>query len=338
MSVQADIDLQPFNTLATPSRAQWYAPLRASEEFATAWQFSQQHELPLWVLGGGSNVVLGDLLPGLALHQLCLGRRVVAEDETSVTIAVAGGENWHQFVHWSIAQGWAGLENLALIPGTVGAAPIQNIGAYGVEVGGFIERVVARELGSGERIELTREECAFGYRDSVFKHDLRDQLLIESVIFRLPRHTEPNLGYPALAAYCAERGLSAPTPREVFHAVMDIRSSKLPDPALVPNVGSFFKNPLLEQSQLQALLPKFPQLPYYWREGGASVPAAWLIEQCGFKALDTAPVRVHAQHALVIINPQHQPGAEVRAFAARVQAAVAERFDIMLEQEPRNYG
>jgi UDP-N-acetylmuramate dehydrogenase len=338
MSVQADIDLQPFNTLATPSRAQWYAPLRANEEFARAWQFARQHELSLWVLGGGSNVVLGDTLPGLALHQLCLGRSVVAEDDASVTIAVAGGENWHQFVQWSLEQGWAGLENLALIPGTVGAAPIQNIGAYGVEAGGFIERVVARQLDSGERIELTREDCAFGYRDSIFKHDLRDQLLIESVIFRLPRRAEPNLGYPALAEYCAAHGLAAPTPMDVFRAVIDIRSSKLPDPALVPNVGSFFKNPLLERAQLQALLPRFPQLPYYARAGAVSVPAAWLIEQCGFKELDAGPVRVHAHHALVIINPQRQPCAAIRAFAARIQAAVAERFDIMLEQEPRNYG
>ncbi|WP_279245410.1 UDP-N-acetylmuramate dehydrogenase [Candidatus Litorirhabdus singularis] len=336
--MQANIDLQAFNTLATPSRAQWYAPLREAKDFAAAWQFARQHQEPLLVLGGGSNVVLGERLPGLVLHQLCQGREILLEDESSVTVAVAGGENWHQFVHWSISQGWAGLENLALIPGSVGAAPIQNIGAYGAEVGGFIERVLARDLNTGEGLQLSRDECAFGYRDSVFKRDLSDQLLIETVVFKLPRQAEPDVSYPALAAYCAEHGLVSPTPLDVFNAVLAIRTSKLPDPARVPNVGSFFKNPQLTEAELEALLIKFPQLPHYARAAGASVPAAWLIEACGFKTLQSEPVRVHGRHALVVINPDKQSATTVRRFAARIQSAVAERFGILLEQEPRNYG
>ena len=338
MLVQTDVDLQPFNTLATPSRAHWYAPLREANDFTAAWEFSRQHEAPLLVLGGGSNVVLGDSLPGLVLHQLCQGREILAEDDSSVTVAVAGGENWHQFAHWTLTQGWAGLENLALIPGSVGAAPIQNIGAYGVEVGGFIEKVLARDLNTGEALQLGREKFKFGYRDSVFKRALMDQLLIETVVFKLPRQAELDLSYPALADYCAEHGLVSPTPLDVFNAVVAIRSSKLPDPAQVPNVGSFFKNPQLDPLELEALLIKFPQLPHYARATGASVPAAWLIEQCGFKDLEPVPVRVHDRHALVVINPEKQSATAVRRFAAGIQSAVAERFGILLEQEPRDYG
>ena len=338
MSPQPDVDLQPFNTLATPCRAQWYARLSAAEDFDAAWQFARDSRQSLWVLGGGSNVVLGEQLPGVALHQCCQGRKVLVQKEHSVTVAVAGGENWHEFVHWTITQGWAGLENLALIPGSVGAAPIQNIGAYGTEVGGFVERVVVRHLHSAERLQMTRDDCQFGYRDSVFKHELRDQVLIEQVIFNLPLQAELNLDYPALAAYLAESGLTSPSRMDVFEAVVAIRTSKLPDPAQVPNVGSFFKNPQLAAEQLQPLLERHPQLPHYPRGSASSVPAAWLIEQCGFKQLQPAPVRVHAQHALVIINPEQRAADEIRAFAGQIQAAVNQRFGIMLEQEPRDYG
>ena len=337
--IQQQVDLQSLNTLAIPARAEYYCQIRDHSELAEAIAYARHKCLSTTVLGEGSNVVLGNTVPGLLLHQLSLGREVLAEDAEQVTLAVAGGENWHSFVDWSLQQGYCGLENLALIPGSVGAAPIQNLGAYGVEVERFIVEVHCRALSTAKQVILSRAQCKFGYRDSIFKRELQDQMLVQQVIFCLPKSPAPVLGYPSLAAYLQKHGVAAATPRQVFEAVSAIRNCKLPDPRRVPNAGSFFKNPVVDRDQLDAMLAQYPDMPHFsYLNHCYKLSAAWLIQACGFRECEHSVVRLHPEHALVIINPQHQDAPAIRKLAAAVADAVLEHFDICLEQEPRNYG
>ncbi len=331
------VDLQPLNTLRVPALAEHFAEVTVSSQLQGLLAHARSNHWPITVLGEGSNVVLGDLLPGLVLLQRCKGITVLEEDDQQARVQVAAGENWHGLVRWCLERGYLGLENLALIPGSVGAAPIQNIGAYGVEVGEFIQSVQCRLLPTGEHRVLDRDACAFGYRDSVFKRELKDATLIESVTFILPKSREPVTSYPTLAAYLEAYDIVDPDAREVFEAVVAIRSNRLPDPAELPNVGSFFKNPVLDDATFTALAADHPAMPHYEDPAGHKIPAAWLIEQCGFKQCEGA-VRVDADHALVIVNPEHRPAAEVAALARDIVGAVQARFGILLEQEPRRYG
>ena len=340
VSVREQVNLQPLNTLAVPSVAEYFHVLQDPSDCQEILDWAASRGLNLTVLGEGSNVVLGSSLEGLVLQQQCEGIDLVDEDEDSVTLRVAAGENWHDFVNYCVARGYHGLENLALIPGTVGAAPVQNIGAYGVEIGEFLESVEYRELDSGSAHRLSARECEFAYRDSVFKKELRDRVLIEAVTLRLPRRFQPRLDYPSLSRWLEQSGASTPTPRELFDAVVALRSERLPDPHRVPNAGSFFKNPQVDAAHMESLLVDNADMPYFpdtARPGGYRIAAAWLIERCGFKQLD-GEVRVHPEHALVLINPNQRDGAALREFAAAIVAAVKDRFGLTLEQEPRNYG
>ena len=332
-----DVALQDFNSLRVPAMADHFAELTTPSEVNELLAHARSNRWPITVLGEGSNVVLADRIPGLVILQRTRGVTVLEEDEDRARVMAAAGENWHDFVCWCLERGLYGLENLALIPGTVGAAPIQNVGAYGVEVGSFITLVTGRLLPSGEIVELDREACQFGYRNSIFKGELANGMLIESVIFDLPKTAAPVANYPSLADYLSRHEIVAPTPEDVFAAVVAIRRARLPDPAQVPNAGSFFKNPLLSDVELETLLEAHPDAPHYDDAKGHKVPAAWLIEQCGFKQRDGA-VRVHADHALVIINPRQRPARDIAALAREIVAEVQSRFGILLEQEPRHYG
>ena len=336
MNVREAVDLQPLNTLRAPSVADHFAELVDPAALDSLLELARDKSWPVTVLGEGSNVVLGERMPGLVLLQRCKGMEVIDRSDTHVALSVAAGENWHAFVARCLGQGYFGLENLALIPGTVGAAPIQNIGAYGVEVGPFIESVQCRRLPSGESLRLQRGDCEFAYRDSVFKHALRDAVLIESVTFRLPLAAAPVTHYPSLAQWLEDNGIDDPDPRQVFDAVVAIRSARLPDPAEIPNAGSFFKNPVVNAETLAQLERDHPGLPHFQDPAGCKLPAAWLIDQCGFRQRKGA-VRVHAEHALVITNPEGRPAGEIAALATEIRAAVADRFGIHLEQEPRGY-
>ena len=336
-SMQYAKDLSALNTLATPAVAEVYCEVHDAEELEEALAHARKQQLTVTVLGEGSNVVLGDTIPGLVVHVRSTGREVLREDAAGATLGIAAGENWHSLVQWCLQQGYHGLENLALIPGTVGAAPIQNIGAYGVEVGRFITEVRCRDTLSGERIDLQQEACQFAYRDSIFKGELRERTVVEQVILCLPKQPAPVLTYPSLADYLHQRHITAAGPREVFDAVVAIRSARLPDPGVVPNAGSFFKNPVLDTRSLEDLQDRIPKVPHYEkRPGQHTVPAAYLIAACAPDA--GLGVSLHPEHALVIVNPGRCSAGEIRRFARRVVDAVQQRFNILLEQEPRDYG
>jgi UDP-N-acetylmuramate dehydrogenase len=336
--IQRHIDLQGLHTLASPAWAENYVVLEQADDLPGLLAQATHSDWTVRVLGEGSNLVLGDSIDGLLIHQCCHGITLLDENDFSVSLSVAAGENWHNFVAWCLQQGYYGLENLALIPGTVGAAPIQNIGAYGVEVGQFVETVNCLDLETGERMLLSRNDCEFAYRDSVFKNRLRDKVIIKAVQFRLPRRASPVSDYPVLAQWLESRHIDRPGPQEIFDAVVMIRTTRLPDPKEIPNAGSFFKNPVVDEIRIVELLNDYPDLPNFPDEkGNNKLAAAWMIEQCGFKTR-SGPVRVHHQHALVITNPGYRPAAEIHALAEEIVEVVESRFGIRLEQEPRSYG
>jgi len=290
-------------------------------------------------MGQGSNVVLAGDLDALVLRLQNRGIDLLEEDAGSVLLRVAGGEDWHSLVEWCLGRGYFGLENLALIPGTAGAAPVQNIGAYGVELQSCLERVHATELATGRAQVLTAGDCQFGYRHSIFKARLRDRMIITAIELRLSRRANVDITYPALASFFRGRSPRDVTPCEVFDAVVSIRRSRLPDPSVLPNAGSFFKNPLLPQAEADQLVESFPGLPVFPQGWGmAKLPAAWLIEHCGWKGLRQGDVGVHPDHALVLVNYGEATGEQLLALAARITASVRDTFGLELAIEPRVYG
>ena len=334
--VQAETSLKALNTLAIDSTAEFFAEASNLADVEAVREFAQTRQLPIWVLGGGSNVVMPDRVSGVVLRFVGTDYNILEQDPTSVTVEVGAGYGWHEFVLFSLAQGWFGLENLALIPGTVGAAPVQNIGAYGVEVEQFIESVQGVYLATGESFSLAHSQCDFAYRESCFKQGLDGQALITSVTFKLLKQPKVNVAYAPLNQMAAQSGV--PSPLELAHWVMQVRSEKLPDPAELPNAGSFFKNPVINQAQFQALLNRFSDMPSYPHGEQVKVPAGWLIDRLGFKGRCFAQaVYVHKQQALVLVN-QGGSGAQVMQAAAEIKAAVYEHYGVELEQEPRVFG
>jgi UDP-N-acetylmuramate dehydrogenase len=292
---------------------------------------------PAVVLGGGSNLVLPAQLDRLVLRVLLKGIALVEQCTDAWMIDVAAGENWHDFVTTSIHRGWDGLENLALIPGTVGAAPVQNIGAYGVELDSRVESVTAWYIPEGRLVTLKREDCGFKYRDSMFKRAGLGQWLIVSVRFRLPRPWRPVLGYPDLLRH-PELTATAPDEicaRQIFDAVCDIRRAKLPDPAVLGNAGSFFKNPVVSKAQFDALKLRFADIVSYPQaDGSFKLAAGWLIERCGWKGRREGRVGVHTRQALVLVNYGQAKASELLDLARAIKQSVSEQFGVVLEIEP----
>ncbi len=333
--IQRDVDLRALNTFGLPARAAGYARIASLAALRTALAEPAWQRAPRLVLGGGSNLVFTRDFDGLVLHIALAGTRIVGEDADAVLVEAAAGENWHGLIEWALAQGLGGLENLALIPGTVGASPIQNIGAYGLEMRERFAGLRALELASGEERRLGAEDCAFGYRDSAFKHALKDRCVITAVTFRLPKRWTPATRYAELAAELRTAGITAPTPRDVFDAICAIRRRKLPDPATVGNAGSFFKNPLVGAEQAAALRARFPELVAYPHGDAAfKLAAGWLIDRCGWKGRTLGRAGVYERQALVLVNRGGATGREVLALARAIQADVRGRFGVELEPEP----
>lgn len=330
---QRDADLTALNTFGLPARAKRLLRLRSVDE-ARAFAAARDQSEPCFVLGGGSNLLLRGEPLACVLKVEIEGRRLLGEDDEAVIVEAGAGENWHDFVRWTLAEGWPGLENLSLIPGTVGAAPIQNIGAYGLEMAARFASLDALDLRCGEMRAFDAAACRFAYRDSVFRRE-PGRWLVTAVRFRLPRRWRPLAAYGDIGRELAARGIASPTPSQVSEAVIAIRRRKLPDPAELGSAGSFFKNPLVDAAHCAELLAAHPGLPHYPQaDGRVKLAAGWLIERCGWKGRRLGPVGCHAGQALVLVNHGGASGAEVLQLAARIRGDVQARFGVALEIEP----
>ena len=336
LPIAHDISLQQFNTFGIPARARRYLRVEDPAQLAALVADPALAALPRLVLGGGSNLLITrDEVELLVLHMALMGREIVGETADAVLVRARAGENWHDFVQFTLAQGLGGLENMSLIPGTVGASPIQNIGAYGAEVKDLFHSLTAFDFASGSTRTMFAADCRFAYRDSVFKHEEGRTLAVLDVTFALPKAWMPNLRYAELARELEAQGIASPTPRQVADAVIAIRRRKLPDPAEIGNAGSFFKNPVVSGEHCARLLAQWPNLVHHLQpDGSEKLAAGWLIDQCGWKGKSLGRAGVYPKQALVLVNNGGARGAEVLALARAIQADVRERFGVLLEPEP----
>jgi UDP-N-acetylmuramate dehydrogenase len=334
LNVEADVSLQPFNTFGVATRARYLAHAHDDAEVGEALQAAKRLQLPLLVIGGGSNLLLTGDVEALVLRMASRGLRIVSSQGDAVLVEAEAGEPWHPFVQWTLEQGLQGLENLSLIPGTVGAAPMQNVGAYGVEIKDVFAGLTALDRHTGELREFTLDECEFAYRDSRFKREAGRWLILR-VRFALARAGALRLDYGPLRQRLAEQGVSEPTASDVSRAICSIRSEKLPDPAVLGNAGSFFKNPLVSADLAVQLRVEYADLVAYPQaDGQVKLAAGWLIEKAGWKGFRDGDAGVHRQQALVLVNYGGATGAQLLALARRIQADIQARFGVSLEIEP----
>ncbi len=335
LTIQRDVELGDLNTFRVPARAQRLVRIEHAAQVRAVVDHPELGLLPKLVLGGGSNTLLARDPPGVVLRIEIGGVRVLDDDVQATRIEAGGGVGWHDLVCWSLRQGFAGLENLALIPGTVGAAPVQNIGAYGMELAERFESLDVVDLTTGRAATLDRAACRFGYRDSLFKRALAGKSVITRVRLRLPKPWRAQLGYAELQRHLERAGVRDPAPQEVFDAVCAIRRAKLPDPARLGNAGSFFKNPVVNRTIRNEILAEFPEIVSYPLEDGTyKLAAAWMIDACGCKGRSVGAAAVDERHALVLVNHGGASGADILELAAQVREAVRARFGIELEYEP----
>jgi UDP-N-acetylmuramate dehydrogenase len=335
LAIEKGVNLRTLNAFGLPAQA---ATLVRIDSEATLRRVIDHPELgraPKFVLGGGSNVVFTRDPQAVVLKVEVAGRRLVEERADAWIVEAGAGENWHDTVAWTLAQGWPGLENLALIPGTVGAAPVQNIGAYGVELRERFESLDVVDLVTGRTVTLGLDACHFGYRDSVFKQALAGKSVITRVRFRLPKPWRPVIGYLELERKMQETGIDEPDAQAVFDWVCAIRRAKLPDPAVIGNVGSFFKNPVVSVEQCRDIIGRDPEVVHYpLPDGTVKLAAGWLIDACGWRGKSIGRAGVYEKQALVLVNRGGASGAEVVTLARAIQESVYGRFGIRLEPEP----
>ncbi|MBC7453297.1 MAG: UDP-N-acetylmuramate dehydrogenase [Massilia sp.] len=335
LAILHDFSLKSCNTFGIDARARCYLRIHSVAELACALATPALAGMPRLLLGGGSNIVLTGDFDGVVLHMAMQGRDVLGRHGAHRLVRAAAGEHWHAFVHWTLAQGLGGLENMALIPGTVGAAPIQNIGAYGTELKDVFHALTVYDVASGALRSMDASACRFGYRDSIFKHAAGAALVIVDVTFALPLAWQPNLRYAELAQAVAAAGFEAPTAAAIFDTVVAIRRRKLPDPAVIGNAGSFFKNPVVSAARCAQLLAAFPALVHHAQpDGNEKLAAGWLIDQCGWKGRTLGPAGVYPKQALVLVNNGGARGADIVRLAAAIQDDVEARFGVRLEPEP----
>ncbi|MFC0131629.1 UDP-N-acetylenolpyruvoylglucosamine reductase [Massilia eurypsychrophila] len=335
LAIAHDFSLKSCNTFGIDARARRYLRIHSVAELAAALANPSLAGMPRLLLGGGSNILLTGDFDGVVLHMAIAGRAVLGERGGHTLVRAAAGENWHAFVQWTLAQGLGGLENMSLIPGTVGASPIQNIGAYGVELKDVFDAVTVYDIASGQLRSMDAAACRFGYRDSIFKHADGAGLVIVDVTFALPTAWAPNLRYAELAQAVAQAGMAAPSAQGISETVVAIRRRKLPDPAVIGNAGSFFKNPVVSSARCRDLLAAFPALVHHAQaDGSEKLAAGWLIDQCGWKGRNLGAAGVYPKQALVLVNNGGASGAEVLALANAIRDDVAARYGVTLEAEP----
>ncbi len=337
LHLRSQVSLKPYNSFGVDVRAQLFAEAHSDADVREALAYSTAHDVPLLVIGGGSNLLLTADIPALVLRMATRGIRLLSDNGSQVMIEAEAGESWHPFVQWTLAQGLSGLENLSLIPGTVGAAPMQNIGAYGVEIKDVFAGLTALDRQTGELRDFTLAECNFAYRDSVFKQQVGRWLILR-VRFALNRVEHLHLEYGPVRQRLTEQGIEHPTATDVSQAICSIRNEKLPDPAVLGNAGSFFKNPLVSAELAAQIRLGHPGLiGYPQADGRVKLAAGWLIEQAGWKGYRDGDAGVHSLQSLVLVNYGSATGLELLNLAQRIQKDIAERFNVELEMEPNQY-
>ena len=334
---QEQVSLKPYNTFGIDVKARYFTQAHNDEDVREALVQARQREVAVLVIGGGSNLLLTRDIDALVLHVASRGRRVLSDEAGRVVVEAEAGEPWHPFVQWSLQQGLCGLENLSLIPGTVGAAPMQNVGAYGVEIKDVFAGLTALDRETGELRDFSLEECAFGYRDSLFKRNAGRWLILR-VRFALSRTLQPHLDYGPVRQRLAEQSVQAPTAQQISDAICSIRREKLPDPAELGNAGSFFKNPVVPAALVARIRAQYPGVVAYPQaDGQVKLAAGWLIEQAAWKGYRDGDAGVHRLQSLLLVNYGQASGAQLHGLAQRIQADILEKFGVELEMEPNLY-
>ncbi len=325
-------ELKPYNTFGISAKARYFSTFRSVEELSELLKNYPQEKL--LILGGGSNILFTQDFEGLVLKNEIDGFEVIKEEGEDVYVKAGAGENWHQFVLKCIAQNLSGVENLSLIPGSVGASPMQNIGAYGVEIKDVFQELSAYHISTGEIHFFDNSACEFGYRESVFKRKFKDQYVILNVTYKLSKTPKNNTSYGAIESELKNKGIENPTIKDISDAVIAIRSSKLPDPKHIGNAGSFFKNPVIDQTALHRLQSLYPEIPNYPANNGkVKIAAGWLIEKAGWKGITIDHYGVHKDQALVLVNYGGAKGKEIFDLSGKIIASIEQKFDITLERE-----
>jgi UDP-N-acetylmuramate dehydrogenase len=340
MHLQANISLKKYNTFGIDVLAKYFATFDTVDTLGQLLQYkderanSQKNQTPILILGGGSNMLFTKNFDGVVLKNELKGIELIHEDDQFVYVKAAAGESWHQFVLHCINNNWAGVENLSLIPGNVGASPMQNIGAYGVEIKDVFHSLEAFHLTEKKIVTFNIADCAFGYRESVFKKKYKNQFVITSVTFRLSKQPKFNTSYGAIEQELEKMGVITPTIKSISDAVINIRSSKLPDPKVIGNAGSFFKNPEISSETFDQLKSAFPEIiGYQLANHNVKLAAGWLIEQCGWKGYRIGDAGCHAKQALVLVNYGHAKGEEIFALSENIIDSVNKKFGVILERE-----
>jgi UDP-N-acetylmuramate dehydrogenase len=333
-TIEKNKSLAPYTTMKIGAAAEFFAVVGSREDLSEAIAWARDHKKPLWVLGGGSNVLIAKKIKGLVIKNEIKGKEIIKQDKDYAFVEAKSGELWSKFVNFTVERGLSGLENLFLIYGTVGAAPIQNIGAYGVELKDSFYHLRAVDLKTGHEKIFARSDCRFGYRDSIFKRRLKNKYFIYSVTMRLKKSPAFNLGYAPLREKLQEKGLTRPEQRDIIDAIQEIRHSKLPNPVVLPNAGSFFKNAFISRAHFRELQKKYPTIPN-WPEGRTKmkIPAGWLIEAVGLKGRKFGPVRMYEKQALILVHDGRANVKQILSLVRKVKAAVKRKFAIDLEEE-----
>jgi UDP-N-acetylmuramate dehydrogenase len=336
--MKQNYNLIKLNTFGLVAKAKYFSTFDTAEALVALLQTDIAKENKLLILGGGSNVLFTQNIDALVLKNEIRGINIIQENEQEVIVACGAGESWHEFVMWCVNNNYYGAENLSLIPGTVGAAPMQNIGAYGVELESIFESLNAINLDTKETTIFNKAACKFGYRESVFKKEMKGQYIITIVTFKLSKIKNLNYSYGAIADTLASNNISDPTLKDLSDAIITIRKSKLPDPNVIGNAGSFFKNPEIKLSHFEKLKEHYSQMPFYKLENGnIKVPAAWLIEQCGWKGFEEKNIGVHKLQALVLVHYGNGNGNDILNLSSRIIKTVSQKFEIKLEREVNIY-
>lgn len=327
-----NVDLKPYNTFGISVKANYFAAFQDVSTLAKL--LSDNRDKNITVLGGGSNVLFTKEFDGLILRNEIKGKEVVKEEGDFVYVKAGAGENWHEFVLYCIDNNWGGIENLSLIPGSVGASPMQNIGAYGVEIKDVFHELEAFNIEAGKLETFSHSECKFGYRESVFKRALKGKYVITSVTYRLSKQHDVNTSYGAINSELEAKGIKDPTIKDISDAVIAIRQSKLPDPKKIGNAGSFFKNPVVEKSIVTKIQEKYPEVPFYpIDENHVKLPAGWLIDTAGWKGKRWGNHGVHSKQALVLVNYHDATGTEIYALSQEILDDIQDKFGVLLERE-----